>query len=94
VLTPKVPSAIRHGYTRWPWSDLVDALLPNGRFLDTQIAPAGQSREPIGVEIQSYDAGLYALGQASGFYAAPGENPEADITKWFTLTNAGEPYIV
>ncbi len=84
---------IKAAYPRWPWSDLVDALLPNGRFLDTQIAPAGQSREPIGVEIQSYDSGLYGTGQAkNGFYAPTGEDPEADITKWFALTNAGEPY--
>src|SRR5207253_9305430 len=41
-------------YPRWPWSDLVDSLTPNGRFLDTEIAPSLQSREPLGVEIQSY----------------------------------------
>jgi hypothetical protein len=56
---------IKAAYPRWPWSDLIDALTPNGRFLDTEIAPAHQSYEPFGVEIQSYDAGLYALGKAS-----------------------------
>ena len=87
-----VPLAITAAYPRWPWSDLVDALLPNGRFLDTQIAPPGQSREPIGVEIQSYVSGLYALGNASGYIAPAGADPEADLTKWFGLINAGEPY--
>jgi fermentation-respiration switch protein FrsA (DUF1100 family) len=83
---------IKAAYPRWPWSDLVDALVPNGRFLETEIAPPHQSFEPFGVEIQSYDAGLYALGKTSnGFYAPPGEDPEADITKWFAATNAGEP---
>jgi fermentation-respiration switch protein FrsA (DUF1100 family) len=82
---------IAAAYPRWPWSDLVDALEPNGRFLDTEIAPLHQSFEPYGVEIQSYNAGLYALGQASGYYAPPGEDPEADISKWFAATNAGEP---
>jgi fermentation-respiration switch protein FrsA (DUF1100 family) len=82
---------IAAAYPRWPWSDLVDALEPNGRFLDTEIAPLHQSFEPYGVEIQSYNAGLYALGQASGYYAKPGEDPEADISKWFAATNAGEP---
>jgi fermentation-respiration switch protein FrsA (DUF1100 family) len=81
-------------YPRWPWSDLVDALEPNGRFLDGEIAPATQSREPIGVEIQSYVAGLFALGQAGGFIAPLGEDPEADLTKWFALVNAGEPYTI
>lgn len=83
---------VRAAFPRWPWSDLVDALEPNGRFLDGQIAPAGQSREPLGVEIQSYVSGLYAAGQAQGFEAPPGADPEADLTKWFALINAGEPY--
>jgi predicted acyl esterase len=82
---------VRAAYPRWPWSDLVDALEPNGRFLDTEIAPFGQSYEPLGVEIQSYVSGLYALGQASGYIAPAGQDPEADLTKWFATVNAGEP---
>jgi predicted acyl esterase len=84
--------SIKAAYPRWPWSDLVDALMPNGRFLDTQIAPEGQSFEPIGVPIQSYITGLYALGNTSGYIAPPGADPQADITTWFALINAGEPY--
>ena len=82
---------IKAAFPRWPWSDLVDALEPNGRFLDTEVAPVGQSYEPIGVEIQSYTSGLYAEGQASGFIAPAGADPEADLTKWFARVNAGEP---
>jgi cephalosporin-C deacetylase-like acetyl esterase len=82
---------IAAAYPRWPWSDLVDALTPNGRFLDTEVAPFAQSYEPFGVEIQSYVAGLYALGNASGYIAPAGADPEADLTKWFAATNAGEP---
>ncbi len=83
---------ISAAYPRWPWSDLIDALTPNGRYLDTEIAPLHQSFEPFGVEIQSYDAGLYALGKIrNGYYAPLGEDPEADISKWFAATNAGEP---
>jgi predicted acyl esterase len=82
---------IAAAYPRWPWSDLVDSLTPNGRFLDTGIAGSTQSREPLGVEIQSYVSGLFALGQASGFIAPPGQDPEADLSKWFVATNAGEP---
>jgi predicted acyl esterase len=79
-------------YPRWPWSDLVDALEPNGRFLDTEVAPHGQSYEPLGVEIQSYVSGLYADGLAGGGYYAPaGKDPEADLTKWFAAVDAGEP---
>ena len=36
-------------------------------------------------------SGLFALGQASGFIAPPGQDPEADLSKWFAATNAGEP---
>ena len=82
---------IKAAFPRWPWSDLVDALEPNGRFLDTEVAPPGQSYEPIGVAIQSYVSGLYAEGQASGFVAPPGADPEADLTKWFARVTAGEP---
>jgi fermentation-respiration switch protein FrsA (DUF1100 family) len=81
---------ISAAYPRWPWSDLVSALTPNGRFLDTEVAPPGSSREPLGVEIQSYTAGLYALGAAGGFYAPAGKDPEADLTKWNAATSAGE----
>jgi cephalosporin-C deacetylase-like acetyl esterase len=85
------PMEIKAAFPRWPWSDLVDALEPNGRFLDTQIATQTQSREPLGVEIQSYVSGLYALGNASGYIAPAGQDPEADLTKWFAVVNAGEP---
>lgn len=82
---------IAAAYPRWPWSDLVDALTPNGRFLDTEVAPFAQSYEPFGVEIQSYNSGLYALGNAGGYIAPAGADPEADLTKWFATVNAGEP---
>ena len=82
---------ITAAYPRWPWSDLVDSLTPNGRYLDTAIAKPNESFEPYGVEIQSYVAGLFALGQASGYIAPTGMDPEADLSKWFVATNAGEP---
>jgi predicted acyl esterase len=83
---------IKAAFPRWPWSDLVNALEPNGRFLDTEVAPPGQSYEPLGVEIQSYNSGLYADGLASnGYYAPPGQDPEANLTEWFAAVNAGEP---
>jgi hypothetical protein len=44
------------------------------------------------VEIQSYVSGLYADGQASGYIAPMGADPQADLTTWFDLINAGEPY--
>ena len=83
---------IKAAFPRWPWSDLVDALEPNGRFLEGEVAPHGQSYEPIGVTIQSYVTGLYADGLAeNGYYAPVGKDEEADLTKWFAEITAGEP---
>jgi len=92
-----VPLHISAAYPRWPWTDLVDSLIPNGRYLDTKVAPRLQSIHPIGVPIQSYIAGLYALGQASGYYCggAPASTPcldrGANITLDYAEVNAGQP---
>jgi predicted acyl esterase len=91
------PMAIRAAYPRWPWSDLIDALLPNGRFLDTQVAPFKQSLNPVGVPIQSYISGLYALGNATGYYcggapaSSPCTNADANISQNFAYIQAGQP---
>ena len=73
-----------------PWTDLANSLLPNGRTLDyVADAPYGNR---IGVEKLSFVSGLYATGLASSNYAAPGTDPQADLTTWYDLINAGEPY--
>ena len=86
------PLSIAAAFPRWPWSDLVNSLLPNGRYLDFRNSSPSESRDPIGVAIQSYIAGLYALGTQTGFYSPPGADPGADLTGWFARVNAGEPY--
>jgi hypothetical protein len=87
----KTPLSLAAAWPRWPWSDLVSALLPNGRFLDFDNSTAGLSRAPIGIPIQSYIAGLYALGNTSGWIAPPGADPNADLTTWNARVGAGEP---
>jgi predicted acyl esterase len=73
-----------------PWTDLANSLMPNGRTLDyVADAPYGNR---IGVEKQSFVAGLYATGLATSNYPAPGTDPQADLTTWFGLINGGEPY--
>lgn len=69
--------SIGAAWARWQFSDLVDALLPNGRYLDSQVPSTTQSLSPVGVPIQSYISGLYALGEASGYYCGggPGSTP-------------------
>jgi len=66
------PMEIAAAYPRWPWSDLVDALIPNGRYLDTEVATKGQSLEPFGVPIGSFISGLYLTGTLSGYYCGGG----------------------
>ena len=83
-----------------PWTDLVYSLLPNGRTLDYTITPddpngATKSQpsdlNPVGVMKESFVSGLYATGQQSGFIAPPGVDSGADLTPWYTRTQAGEP---
>ncbi len=75
-----------------PWSDLVYSLVPNGRTLDTAITSPTADLYPLGVMKQSFVTGLYGEGAASGYYAPPGTNPEADLTTWYGALSAGEPY--
>jgi hypothetical protein len=80
---------------QWPWSDLAYSLMPNGSTLDyfadsPYRGPGGGA--PIGVEKASYVTGLYGLGLATTNYAPPGADAGADLTGWYTLINAGEPY--
>lgn len=88
---------IAAAYPRWPWSDLVSALVPNGRFLETEVAGPEQSLKPFGVPISSYLGGLYLTGFLSGYYCggAPASTPcadsEANITLDKTYIDAGQP---
>jgi len=80
---------------QWPWTDLAYALMPNGStldYLDDSPYRGADGKAPIGVEKASYVSGLYGLGLASSNYAPPGTDPGADLTGWYTLINAGEPY--
>lgn len=92
------PLQIAAAWPRWPWSDLADALTPNGRFVYPQVAPPLQSTNPLGIEIQTYVSGLYAEGKNTGYYcgdapaSSPCTNPDADLNTDFAVVNAGEPY--
>ena len=75
-------------WPRWPWTDLARALMPNGRWRDYGKSNAGQSRTPIGVQIQSYENGLFAIRGTD----APTGDPTADLKSWKALSDKGEPY--
>jgi pimeloyl-ACP methyl ester carboxylesterase len=96
--SPKgTPISITAAYPRWEWSDLVDALLPNGRFLDFKNSTEGASTSPIGIPIASYLTGLYGIGKTKAYYcgdapASPCTDANANLTLQFTQAMAGEPY--
>jgi fermentation-respiration switch protein FrsA (DUF1100 family) len=89
------PMAIAAAVPQWPWTDLAYSLMPNGRTLD-YVADAPyrgpDGKAPIGIEKASYVSGLYGLGLGLSNYALPGQDPDADLTPWYALITAGEPY--
>ena len=88
----EIPMRIAGAVPTVPWSDLVYSLMPNGRTRDYTVTDADDNLAPVGVTKTSYVSGLFAAGAASGYYAPPGADPDADLTAWFARVSAGEPY--
>lgn len=89
--------AIAAAYPRWPWSDLISALIPNGRFKDWKVAGPEQSLHPYGVPISSFLNGLYLTGVINGYYcggapaSSPCTDPSANISQDKAWIDAGQP---
>jgi hypothetical protein len=73
-----------------PWTDLAYSLVPNGGTLDYLADAPYQGR--TGVLKSSWENALYNNGNALGFYAAAGADPDADLRNWHITFNNGEPY--
>lgn len=73
------------------FSDLVYALMPNGRTLDYQVTSAKADLTPAGVEKESIVGGLYAVGLEEGHYA-PSSDAVDNVPSWYSAIVAGEPY--
>ena len=86
------PLSIEAAVPMYTWSSLTNALLPNGRARDTVEGSKAALNDPVGVPIESYLAALNAGGAATGFYSAPGTDPETDLTSWFARYEQGDPY--
>jgi fermentation-respiration switch protein FrsA (DUF1100 family) len=84
------PLTIAAAVPRYGWSDLIDALQPNGRSSDGVTVPNGDRTNPFGIEKQSYVDYLYASGLQTARYAPAGQDPTADLTTWYTEISAGE----
>ena len=73
------------------WTDLVDALLPNGRTRDDTVQTtdiAARETEPLGVPKTSFIGALYTLAQqVSADFKLPGY-----FDAWYARFNGGEPF--
>lgn len=78
--------AIAAAYPRLPWSDLISALIPNGRSKDWQVAGREQSLHPSGVPLASY-LDLFLTGVIEGNYCGNG----AASRPCTALIGAGRP---
>jgi hypothetical protein len=75
-----------------PWTDLANALLPNGHTLDYVADAPYLKRNRIGVSKASFIAGLFGTGLAASNFATPGTDADADVISWYATITAGEPY--
>ena len=80
----------------FPWSDLQQALMPNGSSLD-YVADSpykgvnGDHR--FGIQKQNWNTSLFSAGSALGFYAPAALNePTANLINWNTFNSTGGPY--
>src|SRR5438477_6620532 len=87
-----VPLHLAAAVPKYPWSDLIHSLQPNGRASDGVILPDGDRLQPFGIMKESWVSGLFALGAATARYAPAGADPTADLVVWYDAVQAGEPY--
>jgi predicted acyl esterase len=81
------------GVAKYPWTDLLDSLSPNGRATPA-VDQSAPHNVPLGVSKESYDDGLYAVGraEANGRYD---ENPldfGTNLDEQIARIQQGEPY--
>jgi len=78
---------------KYGWTDLLDALAPNGRATPAATQPA-EKDVPVGIPKASYVSGLYAVGRAqgNGRYDSNPADYGTDLDESFARIQAGEPY--
>src|SRR3954462_8322140 len=87
------PMQIAATIPEYTWSDLATALNPNGSSLDyVANAPYLGGGHRVGIQKQNWNGSLFLAGQALGYYAPAGSEPQADIAGWKALTDTGGPF--
>ena len=81
------------GVAKYPWTDLLDSLSPNGRATPA-VDQSTPHNVPFGVPKESYDLGLYAVGRAdaNGRYDENPADPGTDLDEQMQRIQQGEPY--
>lgn len=81
------------GVAKYPWTDLLDSLAPNGRATPTAQQPAKQY-VPYGIPKESYISGLWAVGraEANGRYDSNPADFGTNLDEQLARVNRGEPY--
>jgi hypothetical protein len=90
------PMKIAATAPEYPWTDLAQALQPNGSNLDfvansTYSGPLGNHR--FGIEKNNWNGSLFLAGSLLGYLSPESNNdPEANIRAWHTSNLTGGPY--
>lgn len=93
------PMSIAAALPEYTWSDLPQALMPNGSGLDYAAdtpykGPNGDHR--VGVDKRSWNTTLYNAGLVLGYLAptsgAGFPDPTANLSAWFPMISTGGPY--
>lgn len=81
------------GVPKYPWTDLLDSLSPNGRATPAVNQPANHE-SPYGIAKESYIAGLWAVGraEANGRYDENPADPGTNLDEQLQRVQQGEPY--
>jgi len=81
------------GVAKYPWTDLFDSLIPNGRATPEEDQSASHL-SPFGVPKMSYISGLYAAGRASanGRYDTNPVDFGTNLDQQYQRIQQGEPY--
>lgn len=89
------PMAVAAAAPQYTWSDLSQALAPNGSSLDyakqnPYYGAGGNNR--VGVNKQQWVYNLYMSGVQTGYYAPPNVDPSANMIGWYAQLSAGGPF--
>jgi hypothetical protein len=91
-----LPMRIAATAPEFPWTDLLQSLMPNGSGLDYVAdspyqGPLGDHR--LGIEKQNWVDGLFVAGTASAYVDPTSDgDPAGNLQNWYSFDSTGGPY--